>query len=54
MDGANAYGEIERESIEAAIRVNPYLRHLRTLFELLFKRFKGKMSYCDEEGKFVV
>jgi hypothetical protein len=32
LDGIYAYGELERECIEAAIRANPYLHGLLPLF----------------------
>jgi len=41
LDSINAYGEIERECIEAAIRANPYLQLLLPLFELFYKRGEG-------------
>jgi hypothetical protein len=38
MDAINAYGEIKRECIEAAIRANPYLNRLLPLYELMYKK----------------
>ena len=35
LDASNAFGEIERECIEATIRADPYLHRLLPLFELL-------------------
>ena len=54
LDAINAYGEIERECIEAAIRANPYLHSLLPLFELLYKKGEGVLWYYDENGKFVM
>jgi hypothetical protein len=45
LDAINAYDDIEREYIEAAIRANPYLKRLLPLFELLYIRGAGKMWY---------
>ena len=41
LDAINAYGEIERECIEAAIKANPCLHRLLPLYELLYKRGEG-------------
>ncbi len=54
MDAINAYGDIERECIEAAIRANPYLHRLLPLYELLYKRGEGVLWYFDENGNFVM
>ncbi len=54
LDAINAYGEIERECIEAAIRASPYLHRLLYLFELVYKRGEGVLWYYDENGKFVL
>jgi hypothetical protein len=54
LDAINAYGEIERECIEAAIRANPNRHKLLPLFELLYKRGEGVPWYYDENGKFVL
>ena len=54
LDAMNAYGEIERECIEAAIKANPYLHMLLPLFKLLYKRGKGVLWYYDENGKVVL
>ncbi len=54
LDGINAYGEIERECIEAAIRANPYLQLLLPLFELLYKGGAGVLWYYDENGNFAM
>jgi hypothetical protein len=54
LDAINAYGEIERECIEAAIRANPFLHKLLPLFELLYKKGEGVLWYYDKNGKFVL
>jgi hypothetical protein len=54
LDGINAYGEIEWECIEAAIRTNPYLHGLLPLFKLMYKRGEGVLWYYDENGNFVM
>ena len=54
LDAINAFGEIERECIEAAIRANPYVHRLLPLYELLYKYGDGYLWYYDENGKFVL
>ena len=53
LDAMNAYGEIERECIEAPIRANPYFQRLLPLFELLYKKGAGELWYYDDAGIFV-
>ena len=53
-DAINAYGDIERECIEATIRANPYLQRLLPLYEILYKRGEGVLWYYDENGNFVM
>ena len=36
LDNINAYDEIERDYIQAAILANPYQHNLLTLFEVLY------------------
>jgi hypothetical protein len=43
MDNVNAYVEIERECIQAAIKASPYLHSLLPLFELMYKRGAGEL-----------
>ena len=43
IDNVNAYGEIERECIEASIKANPYLHSLLPLFKLFYKRGAGEL-----------
>jgi hypothetical protein len=54
LDAINAYGEIERECIEAAIKANPYLHRLLPLYELLYKKGEWVLWYYDENGNFVM
>jgi hypothetical protein len=54
LDAVNAYGEIERECIEATIKANPFLHRLLPLFELLYKRAEAVRWYYDENGKFIM
>ena len=54
LDASKAFGEIERDCIEAAIRAYPYLHRLLHLFELLYKLGEGVMWYYDEHGRFVL
>ena len=54
LDAINVYGEIERKCIEAAIKANPYLNMLLPLYETLYKRGEGLLSYYDENDNFVL
>jgi hypothetical protein len=54
LDAINAYGEIERECIEAALKANPFLHRLLPLLELLYKKGEGVLWYYDEDGNFVM
>ena len=54
LDAINAYGDIERECIEAVIKANPYLHRLLSLYELLYKHRERVLWYYDENGKFVM
>jgi hypothetical protein len=45
LDAINAYGDIERECIEAAVRANPYLQRLLPLYKLPYKRGEGVLWY---------
>jgi hypothetical protein len=44
LDAINAYGDIERECIEVAIKENPYLHRLLPLYELLYKHGEGSFG----------
>ena len=54
LDNINAYGEIERYCIQAAILANPYLHNVLHLFEPLYKKGSGELWYYDETGNFVL
>jgi hypothetical protein len=54
LDSVNAYGEIERECIEAAIMANPYFHSLLPLFESVYTRGAGELWYYDDEGDFIL
>jgi hypothetical protein len=54
LNAINAYGEIERECIEAAIKANQLLHMLLPLYELLYKRGEWVLWYYDENGNFVL
>ncbi len=47
LDKINAYCEIERDCIEAAIKANSYLHGLLPLFELLYIRGALELWYYD-------
>ena len=54
LDNINAYGEIERNCIEAAIKANSYLQSLLPLFEQVYIRGAGELWYYDENKNFVL
>ncbi len=47
LDNVNAYGEIERDCIHAAIMANPYLHSLLSLFEQLYMMGWGELWFYD-------
>jgi hypothetical protein len=53
LDGINAFGEINRECIRAALMVNPGLHLLIPIFEMLYERGCGELFYCDENGNYI-
>jgi hypothetical protein len=53
VDGINAFGEINRECIRAALMANPDLHLLLPLFELLYERGSGELLYYDENGNYI-
>jgi hypothetical protein len=54
LDNINAYGDIEPDCNEAAIRANPYLRRLLPLLEMLYKKGTCELWYYDYEGNFIL
>ncbi len=53
LDGINAFGEIERACIRAALEANPSLHMLIPMFEMLYERGAGQLWYYDENGIYV-
>ena len=53
LDGVNAFGEINRGCIRAAIEANPSLHLLLPLFEMLYERGSGELFYFDENGNYI-
>jgi hypothetical protein len=53
LDGVNAFGEINRNYIRAAIEENPSLHFLLSLFELLYERGSGELLYYDEHRNYI-
>jgi hypothetical protein len=53
LDGINAFGEIKRACIRAALEANPSLHMLSPLFEMLYERGSGELWYYDENGNYV-
>ena len=43
LDASNAFGEIKRDCINAAIKANPYLHRLLPLFEMLYMKEAGEI-----------
>ena len=52
LDGINAFGQIERDCIRAALQANPSLHMLYPLFEMLYERGSGELWYYDEHGSY--
>jgi len=48
LDGINAFGEIERDCIHAALEANPSLHMPIPLFEMLYERGIGQLWYYDK------
>jgi len=53
LDGINAFGEIERDCIRAALEANPSLHMLIPMFEMLYEHDSGQLWYYDENGIYV-
>ncbi len=53
LDGVNAFGEINRNCIRAAIEANLSLHLLLPLFEMLYERGSGELFYYDENGNYI-
>ncbi len=53
LDGINAFGEINRDCIRAALLADPDLHLLIPLFELLYERGNGELYYYDENGNYI-
>jgi hypothetical protein len=53
LGGVNAFGEINRSYIRAAIEANPSLHLLLPLFEMLYERGSGELVYYDEHGNYI-
>ena len=43
LDGINAFGEIERECVRAALEANPSLHMRIPMIEMLYERGNGKL-----------
>ncbi len=53
LDGVNAFGEINRDCIRAAIMANPSLHLLLPLFEMLYERGSRELFYYYENGNYI-
>ena len=53
LDGINAFGEINRECIRAALMANPDLHPLIPLFKMLYERGSGELFYYDENCNYI-
>ena len=53
LDAINAFGEIERDCIRAALLANPSLHLMLPMFDMLYERGSGELWFCDEHGNYV-
>ena len=53
IDAINAFGEIERDGIHAALLANPSMHLPIRLFEIIDEQGSGELWYYDENGDFV-
>jgi hypothetical protein len=54
LDAINAFGDMERPCIRAALATNIFLHPLIPLYGVLYTRGIGEMWYYDELGNFVI
>jgi hypothetical protein len=54
LDASNAFGDLERSCIRAALEANVALHPLIPLYDVLYNSGKGEMWFYDEMGKFVM
>ena len=53
LDGVNAFGEMNRTCIRAAIEANPSLHLLLRLFKIIYERDNGELFFYDENGNYI-
>jgi hypothetical protein len=53
LDGINAFGEIERACIRAALEANLSLHGLIPMFAMLYERGNDQLCYYDENCNYV-
>jgi len=54
LDASNAFGDMERPSIRAALEADVALHPLIPLYDVLYPRGQGELWYYDEWGSFVM
>ena len=50
LDASNAFGDLERPCIRAALEANVALHPLIPLYDVLYTRGKGEMWFYDDMG----
>ena len=54
LDAANAFGDMKRTCIRAALEVNPALHPLIPLYDVLYTRGSGQLWFYDNLGIFII
>ncbi len=54
MEAANAFRDMERPCIRAAIEVNPALHPLIPIYDVLYNRGSGQIWFYDDLGNFII
>ena len=54
LDVSNAFGDMERPCIRAALETNVALHPLIPMYDVLYTRCKGELWFYDELGNFVL
>ncbi len=54
LDAINAFGDLERPCIRAALEANVASHPLISMYDVLYTRGKGELWFYDELGKFLL
>ncbi len=54
LDASNAFGDLERPCIRAALEANVAMHPLIPFYDVMYTRGKGELWYYDELGNFVL